>query len=187
MIVGYYLSDGQTTSDDAWCVKHVPPGAAAQFKVPIDDMGGEADTPTHCVTCETLLAHPLTPDGLDYVWEAVTEALLHDSGRICIVAQWWAEYGDLVKDKIFGDNTEAVTELALTHVDFVMHYAPLRDDYSPDANYLPGGALHTTVHLLKTRGGTECGGRGYTDPDIRNVTCPSCLTRHAMLTAELPS
>jgi hypothetical protein len=35
------------------------------------------------------------------------------------------------------------------------------------------------VHLLKTRGGTECGEHGESSADINWVTCPKCLRGHA--------
>jgi hypothetical protein len=37
------------------------------------------------------------------------------------------------------------------------------------------------IHLLKTRGGNECGRQGASDPDINCVTCPDCLQAHENL------
>jgi hypothetical protein len=40
------------------------------------------------------------------------------------------------------------------------------------------------VHLLKPRGGIECGTRGNWSVEINDVTCVDCIERHEMLTAE---
>lgn len=136
MTEGWYISDGVTTSDDAFCIRHEPPLEAGQELVPIN-YDDESDTPTHCSVCEALISHALTGDGLEYVWEGVTELLIHDTGRACIVSQWWEEYGDFVKEHLFSGNTEPTVELALLHVDEWSEGAPLRDDLSPDPNYYP--------------------------------------------------
>lgn len=50
---------------------------------------GEADTPTHCLNCEALLAHNLTPDGMEYVRDALTDG----TGRPDVLAAWRTAYG----------------------------------------------------------------------------------------------
>jgi hypothetical protein len=42
---------------------------------PYADGGGEADTPQHCDGCRQFLQNPLTGDGLNYVEDAIREAL----------------------------------------------------------------------------------------------------------------
>lgn len=51
----------------------------------------EADTPTHCALCAALIPHALTPDGIEYVREAVA-ALEAGDGRREIVGQWRDRY-----------------------------------------------------------------------------------------------
>jgi hypothetical protein len=40
---------------------------------PYANGGGEADTPQHCDACMIHLGNPLTPDGVEYVREAIAE------------------------------------------------------------------------------------------------------------------
>ncbi|HMN42254.1 MAG TPA: hypothetical protein PKE29_15520 [Phycisphaerales bacterium] len=48
----------------------------------------EADAPSHCCACGDLIPHRLTPDGLAYVREAVTDG----SGDSVVLASWAHEY-----------------------------------------------------------------------------------------------
>lgn len=54
----------------------------------------EADTPTHCERCDGLIRHGLTPDGIEYVREAVEDHA--DTGKGChgpsVIDLWREEY-----------------------------------------------------------------------------------------------
>jgi hypothetical protein len=54
----------------------------------------ESDTPTHCAECEALIPHALTPEGYEYVSEAVAQYRDFGIGRGEIVEQWAAQYED---------------------------------------------------------------------------------------------
>lgn len=43
------------------------------------------------------------------------------------------------------------------------------------------------IHLLKTRGGSQCGEVGATDADITCVTCDECLKQHDAITCDAES
>lgn len=51
----------------------------------------ESDAPTHCALCESLIPHALTPDGIEYVREAV-RSLRDGDGRAETVRQWRDRY-----------------------------------------------------------------------------------------------
>ena len=53
---------------------------------PYPDGGGEADYPQHCGRCGVFLENPLTPDGIEYVREALSKPGNPD------VLQEWAEF-----------------------------------------------------------------------------------------------
>ncbi len=61
---------------------------------PIFSIGHEADAPSHCAECDALIPHDLTPDGVEYVREAVREAAQNpgDGWRAKITEQWREEY-----------------------------------------------------------------------------------------------
>lgn len=63
-------------------------------KGPYPDGGGEADCPNHCACCGCFLENPLTPNGYNYVREAL-RAHLH-RGSNCI-GQWFDYYGFFVQ------------------------------------------------------------------------------------------
>lgn len=52
----------------------------------------EADTPTHCDKCDGLIRHGLTPDGIEYVREALDLHAETGQGRAAIIEQWRREY-----------------------------------------------------------------------------------------------
>lgn len=53
---------------------------------------GEADTPQHCGACGGFLQNPLTPDGYDYVREAILTYNETGHGRFDILEQWAQRY-----------------------------------------------------------------------------------------------
>lgn len=66
-------------------------------KGPLPDGGGEADTPQHCATCLIPLGNPLTPDGVEYVLDALGSAMSDEGspGNIdleCEVKAWDGTY-----------------------------------------------------------------------------------------------
>lgn len=62
------------------------------------DGGGESDSPQHCGYCGEFLENPLTPEGIEYV----REAIINDSmqGRVKTIAQtvWASFYADELGD-----------------------------------------------------------------------------------------
>lgn len=58
---------------------------------PYSNGAGEADTPQHCDACKVFLENPLTPDGEEYVREALTEATGDAE-----VLRTWAEFYDYI-------------------------------------------------------------------------------------------
>lgn len=95
--IGYYPSAGSFYLDAACpschekhgagrcscCVQYVHDESEPVFH------DSESDTPTHCAFCESLIPHRLTPDGREYV----AEALHVGSGRADILAAWSEAYG----------------------------------------------------------------------------------------------
>jgi hypothetical protein len=61
---------------------------------PYGDGGGESDSPQHCDMCGTFLDNPLTPDGLEYV----KEALQRGTGAPDVLATWRDAYHWLALD-----------------------------------------------------------------------------------------
>jgi hypothetical protein len=59
-------------------------------KGPYPNGGGEADTPQHCDGCGGFLENPLTDDGYDYVFAALTD----DDGDPEVEDLWLDFYGD---------------------------------------------------------------------------------------------
>lgn len=89
-----YAYDGE----GPWCPDCYAELVEQGRKPPTDDaetitvlFGAESDTPEHCLACEALLPFDLTPDGIDYVREAV-EGLEQGQGRREIIEQWQGEY-----------------------------------------------------------------------------------------------
>jgi hypothetical protein len=78
------------------------------------DRYDQVDTPAHCATCEDLLPQQLTEAGLEYAWEKTLEYILHDSGRGCILRQWWEEWGAEIKEHMFPEDTEPITRTRST-------------------------------------------------------------------------
>ncbi len=74
--------------DDAFCPEHCPDTDACEDEHAAIFAGTEYDTPTHCATCEELLPHELTPDGYQYVRDAIESG----DGRPEILEVWKAEY-----------------------------------------------------------------------------------------------
>jgi hypothetical protein len=58
---------------------------------------------------------------------------------------------------------------------------PSLEAYGPDG---PGGRREV-VHLLRTRGESQCGAPGKADPDITRVTCDECFQQHEDLCEEV--
>ncbi len=58
-------------------------------KGPFGDGGGESDSPCHCGACGRFLENPLTPDGVDYVRDAIASG----DGAPDVLATWRAFYG----------------------------------------------------------------------------------------------
>jgi hypothetical protein len=101
-VLGYYV-----TCDDAICKRcwDAQGGLAgwpgfenwtSPIPIPPGPLG-QGDTPTHCRTCEALIPHRLTSDGLEYVREAYREAAAalmsnRGGGRPCIVRAWVLQY-----------------------------------------------------------------------------------------------
>jgi hypothetical protein len=99
--IGWY-----TDPDQAVCAACAPPswnrgdyagwpgsrGWETPAPIITDDAG---DTPTHCHACRNVIAHILTPDGLDYISDALGRAL-SDGNAGPALASWMAEYGDHV-------------------------------------------------------------------------------------------
>ena len=88
---------GYRSGDDAYCTDCVPEGISLLGDVILAD--DEADAPTHCNTCEVIIEHSLTSDGLEYVADHIRdhmEARLsgEQSGRAPILRQWWESYAD---------------------------------------------------------------------------------------------
>ena len=54
--------------------------------------GGEADSPQHCGGCGAFLENPLTPDGDEYVTEAVAAFRETGQGAEDIIDTWVAYY-----------------------------------------------------------------------------------------------
>jgi hypothetical protein len=48
----------------------------------------EADTPSHCLACDALIRHDLTPDGIEYVRDAVQAG----DGDAAVLAAWREAY-----------------------------------------------------------------------------------------------
>ena len=65
---------------------------------PYADGGGEADTPQHCDHCNAFLENPLTPDGAEYVVEAIAAQVLNGEGNRAVVKQWADHYGMFLPD-----------------------------------------------------------------------------------------
>lgn len=66
---------------------------------PYPDGGGEADMPQHCDGCGTFLENPLTGEGVQYVREAIREALVHQARSArpveSVALTEWAPYYDI--------------------------------------------------------------------------------------------
>ena len=95
-VIGYYVSPDMLGPFCPDCYARVinPDGGERELDVPIFAIGHEADTPSHCELCEALIPHDLTPDGIEYVREAV-QACIDDApgaGRRGIVEQWRRQY-----------------------------------------------------------------------------------------------
>lgn len=72
----------------------IPDGATDTDRVPEyvgHEGGGEADCPQHCDTCGKFLRNPLTPDGENYVVDAIEQG----DGDAEILAAWRDEYSYL--------------------------------------------------------------------------------------------
>ena len=82
---------------------------------PYGDGGGEADCPQHCGACSLFLENPLTPDGYNYVREAL---LGHtETGRgAADVLNVWRDYYELSRVLFFDDLREEFK------IDFSMKY-----------------------------------------------------------------
>jgi hypothetical protein len=57
-------------------------------------MDSESDSPTQCAKCEAVICHDLTPDGAEYVIEAIGEFITGNGHTPDVMAQWWDAYSD---------------------------------------------------------------------------------------------
>jgi hypothetical protein len=57
-------------------------------KGPYANGGGEADTPQHCDACGVFLENPLTPDGYQYVDEAIQRHAIDGWGDREVLKTW---------------------------------------------------------------------------------------------------
>ena len=95
MIVGYYVGGSpEEIGQTPLCPVCAVTGACGE-----GDPGShsitymdEADAPTHCEDCGTLIPHALTTDGLEYVVERIVEYLVTGSGSRSVIREWAAEY-----------------------------------------------------------------------------------------------
>lgn len=55
---------------------------------PLGNLSGDTDSPSHCDFCEALIYEPLTPDGVEYVRDAVE----NNEGRPEVLAAWREAY-----------------------------------------------------------------------------------------------
>jgi len=63
-------------------------------KGPYPNGGGEADCPQHCDGCGTFLENPLTPDGEEYVQDAI----MKQDGNPQVLQKWKDFYSYLFED-----------------------------------------------------------------------------------------
>jgi hypothetical protein len=84
----------------------------------------ESDCPNHCGDCDVFLYNALTTDGMDYVKDAVLDALRDGRFNSTAVQEWWPFYGLDVKLclDVKPSNAETLaTQLAsVAEVDFVV-------------------------------------------------------------------
>ena len=95
----------------------------------------ETDSPTHCSACHKPLSYRLTSDGIDYVIQAIVEALVNwDISEIGDILPWykgcpstevlvdWAE--DIRDIRWYGvsDEDEDIIEFFLEHAPDTLHY-----------------------------------------------------------------
>lgn len=85
MLIGHYIN-----CDEATCIDCFDGARMESFASIYSD--SEADTPTHCHKCETLIEHNLTADGRQYVADAVLAYFASNRGRKEILAQWVKAY-----------------------------------------------------------------------------------------------
>ena len=93
-VIGYYVAPNMLGPFCPHCYEelgYADQDTGEERDVPIFACGHEADTPSHCAQCEALIPHDLTPDGLEYVREAV-EGLTVGQGSADIVRQWQEFY-----------------------------------------------------------------------------------------------
>jgi hypothetical protein len=57
----------------------------------------EADTPRHCANCGLFLKVNLTPEGVQYVQDAVDRRKENGEGDPEVIEQWEEYYGDLLE------------------------------------------------------------------------------------------
>jgi hypothetical protein len=60
---------------------------------PYPNGGGEADSPQHCDACGVFLENPLTPDGYQYVDEAIARHAIDGWGDREVLKTWAKFYG----------------------------------------------------------------------------------------------
>lgn len=91
-VIGYYVGPDMFGPFCPDCYVKVinPDGGERELDTPIFAIGHEADTPSHCSVCDALIPHELTPDGIEYVREAVRDAAENpdDTWRAGIAGQW---------------------------------------------------------------------------------------------------
>lgn len=92
-VIGYYVGEDMfgPYCPNCYAATMTPDGEPRESDTPIFACGHEADTPSHCGLCEALIPHDLTPDGVEYVRDAVRR-LQAGEGREEIVRQWQDYY-----------------------------------------------------------------------------------------------
>jgi len=98
---GEDLPDYCTSEDANHCTEEVIDSDCQRFGPYPDGGGGKADTPQHCASCGLFLENPLTPDGVEYVREAVTDAPHNAGPHESLVTDEWA---DFYADALAGNN-----------------------------------------------------------------------------------
>jgi hypothetical protein len=104
--IGYYVD-----SDTAYCADCYTDDDFYGFEGWTEPIAipshSEADSPTHCARCESLIPEVMTDAGIRYVADSVLPAIQASlegrevDGRPCILKQWWEEYlEDAVSDVV---------------------------------------------------------------------------------------
>lgn len=80
--MGWQDPIGYAFNGAIYCPDCAPDGADPIFE------GSETDCPSHCDACEEYVPEALTPDGVRYVLEALSDARNGRGGRVEILDVW---------------------------------------------------------------------------------------------------